>query len=311
MYINPYETKIGRMLNNPKLVLDIQKYLITADKKELQYEYNTSGVGIIFITGKNQEERDLALWNHPMLVEDVSNKKYIVLDVRRMVSFKDEYFLNIENILRDKLSFKLVLLTALLMIDYLEDNHEVMTLKDSTATGFQAWIGKQTASVLGLDVVESIAINIVTLHYYLCIFNNVEQSDSTFNAIKSRISKLLPGNIKGTFINEVLENANKNPKNISDLVSNIRTCVKSDKTENIDGTFIYNLIGNNWFGLNADEVMAISLENSPYFISMMYLTLSENNYKKTRLSILLKNAGRKLEANKLVKILDNKLKDAK
>ena len=73
--IDPYLTSYGRLINIENLKKELLKYVITNDSN-LNYEYATEDQSkLVFITGYNSEEKELPLFEHPIIIKDMKNNR--------------------------------------------------------------------------------------------------------------------------------------------------------------------------------------------------------------------------------------------
>ena len=86
----PSETSFGKRINIDKIKTELFKYLSTTDVTTLSYEYVTDSKLILaFITGRNELERELPMFEHPILIEGIRHGNCLAIDLRKYVRIQD------------------------------------------------------------------------------------------------------------------------------------------------------------------------------------------------------------------------------
>ena len=86
----PYETYFGSKISVDKVKQELTKYLGSVDVIPLQYEYVIDNkFKLAFIIGKNQDEKELPMWEHPILIDNIKNGPVLAIDLRRYVKNVD------------------------------------------------------------------------------------------------------------------------------------------------------------------------------------------------------------------------------
>lgn len=312
MILNPYETTLGLHINTKKLEIELSEFLIKGeDIKNLNYEYVISDdIEVIFITGKNEEEVNLSVWNHPLFINDFKGTDKIFVDLRPYVRIKDKEFSNLKDIVNNNMAFTFIIVRVLYMALLKDSKDNINNINDSIATAFTKWIGNAFKSSLSLDVEDNIKLEIVLMHYILCRLNDEELNDRTVENIYFKIGKNLKvvrGNTK--YILGVCSDLNHNPIDAVDLVENINRGVNSSLLNNIDTNLLYNIIGSTWNGIHPTENIAMSLEHIPTLIAIIFTSLNSKTLKHSRISNTLNNVKRDIKATEFEKIVKLSIED--
>jgi len=311
MIVNPYNTSIGEMINIDPIVEKIKKYLVVGDSN-LNYEYTTtSGTKVVFITGKNEEELSLPLWDHPVCLKDVNENDVVAVDIRKFVKIKDKDFLNLSSIIRDKGGFDFSVIRTLLIAEYLGGEYGVLrNVQKQVVTGFSYWISSILTSSLMFTPNEKIMCEIATLHYYYTMMVNGESDSSTVSMVRNKVlnSKLsLP--VSKKVINTTLDKLSNDVKDMDDLVENIKKVIGETKASLVEGNVLINTISNSWYGPGSTETIIMSLENVATWTTMMFVSTNDNTYKRTRLATILNNAKSKIGVKDFISGMEFFLKD--
>lgn len=313
MILNPYETSIGLHFNTKNLELKLSEFLIKGrDTKNLNYEYVIDKeIDVIFITGKNEDEKDLPIWNHPLFITDFRGSKKIFVDMRPYVRpKKDEEIININSIVTNKLGFDFTIIRVIYMVLLYTNKNSIDNISNNLAIAFSKWVSTSIKSALYLDVESVIKLEVLTLHYILCKFNDSKLNGNDIDNIYFKISKLhkaLKGNVK--YVRETCIGINTEPKDVVDLANNIRIAIKNPLVKDMTSTMIYNILSTTWFGINPNENITMSLEHIPTLIAIVGTSLESKVLKHSRLSNILNENKRTIGGDELMKNIYLTVKD--
>ena len=313
MILNPYETSIGLHFNTKNLELKLSEFLIKGrDTKNLNYEYVIDKeIDVIFITGKNEDEKDLPIWNHPLFITDFRGSKKIFVDMRPYVRpKKDEEIININSIVTNKLGFDFTIIRVIYMVLLHTNKNSIDNISNNLAIAFSKWVSTSIKSALYLDVESVIKLEVLTLHYILCKFNDSKLNGNDIDNIYFKISKLhkaLKGNVK--YVRETCIGINTEPKDVVDLANNIRIAIKNPLVKDMTSAMIYNILSTTWFGINPNENITMSLEHIPTLIAIVGTSLESKVLKHSRLSNILNENKRTIGGDELMKNIYLTVKD--
>jgi len=312
MLLNPYDTNIGVHVNTRKLETTLNEFIIkTSDLDKLNYEFkNGENLRLVFITGKNEFETELPVWNHPILFKDFKGMNRIFVDIRQFVKFKETTFYTLNDIVNNRPGFDFTITRTIYMLDLFKSVSNMAMIENGLSLSFSTWISSSFKSVLTLGIEESMKIEIIALHYILCVIADIEQDDDSIENIYFKISKNLKsmrGNIK--YVKDVCSELNHNPRDAVDLVENISKGVNSPLLTNINTGLLYNIIGNTWNGINASENIAMSFDHVPTLIALIFVSANNKSFKHSRLANVLNSNKRAIKLDDLSKKIELTIKD--
>lgn len=305
MILNPYETNLGKHINTKELEVKLSEFLIKGrDTRNLNYEYLIDReIDLVFITGKNDEEKDLPIWNHPLFITDFRGNKKVFVDVRPFVKVKkDDEVLTLNNIVSNRLGFDFTIIRIVYMILLYKDINVIDNISSNLALAFSKWVSSSIKSALYLDVESVVKLEIITLHYILCLINDNKIDSNNVDNIYfkiSKLSKLVRGNIK--YVRETCEGILINPSDVVDLATNIKTAVKNPLVKDINSATIYNILSTTWYGINPNENITMSLEHLPTLIAIITTSLESKVLKHSRISNILNDNKRNIGSDELLK----------
>lgn len=303
----PYNTTYGSLINNKKTIDALLKYLIVADNN-LNYEYiNASETRLVIITGKNETEQSLPIWEFPLVFQDVKDNTIVAVDARMYVDVKREQdFTNVESIVKDKSAFTFKILNALLVADLLSESYDrVIPTEASVTTGATLWLSESISTLVMLNPTEKVTLELVINAYFHKLFINGKMDKSLEEVIKMKVSRAklsLP--VNNAFINNVLTKIDFAMDDVNSLVDNIKAALNSDKGNMISSDVIVSAVSNSWYGPGTSETSIVALENLPTLMTLLYAALSDKTYKRSRVSTILDKYKRKIDDKKYIKHME-------
>jgi len=311
MIINPYETSFGSMINKKPIVEGLTKYLVSSDLN-LNYEYsNADDCRLVFITGINDDEKELTLWEHPILFEDHRGKKIVAVDMRKYVKITSDEISNLQSVVKDKGGYEYMLLRAMVMADMASEVYGSFTvIEKNISLAFSYWLSDSINSVVLLNPLEKATLEVIIMHYanMLMVNGNVDSGSVETSKVKISKSKIsIPMNVKGVTV--IIDKLKHDVGDIDDLVANIKAGLDSPKADMIDVNTLVNMLSSSWFGPGGSESVMIAVESMPTWIAMLYSSSSNKSYKRSRLATILEKHGRKIDLKELNKTLELYIKD--
>jgi len=312
MLVNPYDTTLGKIFSVEKIISEVKKYMVLNDG-DLSYEYlHGEDTKLVFITGKNNSEIELPIWNHPIATTDTKGGNIVLVDLRTCVKVKNE-FAELSEVVSNEPVFEFEILRAVLTAQLLDGNTAVVKSFEKTLiSAFTLWVSKILATALVLNPLEKTKLNAVIAYYVISLLHVAKEPLELNNAcIKIKNAKFdLPTDIK--LITEVIGKIEGTKIVDADGLSTIiRNANISPKLATMTTDAIQNLLYNTWFGNKSVEVVALSLEHLPTMFSMFYAAVENKTYRKTKLSNILSGHSRAIDTKEFVKNVKILIKESK
>lgn len=294
-----YSNKFLKHIPIENIKSKLLAYIIKDDR--LSYEIIGKEKDIVIITGYNQEEKELPIFEHPVLINGMVNKSYIVIDLRKYVkSLKEKPTLIIPEL--NNVSYgKFCLLRTIITDMYLEDKTKLIPVQDSISILFAMVISTYLETMVTLTPREKLVIEAISFIYasskFLDSFNNDEKKvyfKSKFKSLK------LSFPILNEMYDEILS-VNLDANKFEHLFENIQF-ILGNKKNSISIQGFINSISNLWYGPGTVETTLLSLEDLPTMISLYLSALSDTSLKKSRISIILDRFKRKIDNEKINKL---------
>ena len=315
MLFDPYKTAVGLYTSNNKLSVTLAKFItLHQDITKLSYEFRSpSEAKLVFITGCNDIERDLPVWNHPMVITMPNNDNYVVIDMRPYVRVPNEDMVDISSYATIGGGFTYNIVRALYTAVVTKGKHdndgmrpaEISAVEKTVSMGFMRWFVNSIVTSINLGSERAI-LQIVVLHYILSIMYDQDVTADNADVIYFKIARYLPGaNNNVAVVKKTLENvAVLNPRDAVDLCDNIKAVMPNTRITDINTKVIYSVIGGTWKGPNPSESIAMAFEHIPTLISILYSAADPKGFKFSKLTTYLKDNSRENGINDFLKTVD-------
>jgi len=314
---NPYKTTYGSLVNTFKLEQALAKYVNLVDIAELEFEYPADrDTRLVFITGYNDEEKELPAWDHPFIMKTLKGTVLIVSDVRQYVTATTELSATLEDIVRDKNSLDFIIARMLITKEFIDEKlGDHRALIKPTATALGVWLSNMITAIVPLDPVEQFKVEIVSNIYANTLFYPADKISSNMGVIVARVvsskhaykfSKKEIAAIADSYV--LLEAADSK---LGELIENISRVLPDSKNTFISIDSLIGVLNTSWYGPGKTETPIIALEDMPTWISLVYSVTTNKSYQKTRIGSVLNKFNRVIDAKLISKHVENLITEFK
>lgn len=294
-------TTIGKVKNEKNLKKALEFYLVANNNSSL-FRDVVMPVRTLFISGILPGEKDIPMFNLPVVINDIKKEDVLILDLRSVLrgrlTVDEARDMDIKDLIKNETDYTFKIIRAVLMGDVMSGDYlRLNTISDDLANSFAVWVSSIITSNYGLVMSEQIYLKIALLYHYYALMSKVDIDKTNIRKIAANIVKHFANTIDLRFVEETLECLEDsfdrmNPKTGYAMVENIKIIFanngdKSDKLSNMSDIALLQMLLNSWFGDNSNETVALSLEHPPTFAAMCYLALNNNSYKMNRLATIL------------------------
>lgn len=311
--IDTYETSYGKVINKSRYIKEVQEYITRSDTP-LDYEYIQDGdVRLVIITGYSREEKDITLFEHPLVFKDLRDKDVVAVDVRKYVKNDrdEEQPSTIAEITKDKAGLEYTLLRGLLTIDFLKHEYgNLRQLYPSISSGYAIVLAKLLNIYVKLNPEELVAVEIACALFNSSLFVDFKDLNEVLPNLVARLCTFkysIP--MTRVAITRIAEPIVINGQTLEDLIDVIKQVLPEEKANLVNDSVIVNLMSNMWYGPGGNESLLIALEHLPTWIAVEYVSLAHNSYKKARLSQMLNSASKQVDSKGFVKEIELYLKE--
>lgn len=277
-----YDTTIGSSFVIDKTQIAIKESLV---RDGLLYRDNGLkehfDIKPIMVEGYSSGESNIPFFAHPMPVLGVDKKKYMCIDVRpylssgtqtdgsKYIKNQTEYNLN-----KARLALNIIWLT--------ESPSKLRDISILPISVFSSWISEAITRRFALDPKDQFLLAITAAIYYQTLFTEFTiLDDETKNKIASPVMRATKADSKTVF--EILDKI-VNLANITDFCSACKMILENPRIEDLNAGLLITIIGSSWFGMNAKEILAVSLEHPPSWITLVYGALTERTFKNSAIA---------------------------
>lgn len=303
MILNPYETTYGKVIYNKNDMDKVKDYVIS-NSNGLNYEFrNSDAIGMYepcFILGRNSLEQNLPILNQSMIFTHGYDTGYVVSDLRRYIS-KNILRADVMNIynsgfITNRAGLDLEVVKTLIACEMSNSQSLAFFKKsfNSIAISYAVMIGNLLRIKLNYGPVELIAVRMACVYFVLMLFGTSNDTKSYRDTV---IDKMLHINYGGgasmdartkmSYFNELTATGDTIDilvKSINDMFAFVSYPVT------INSGLILQTISEFFkSGPNGNENIMVGLEYMPNFISLVYSSFTEKNYKNTGLTKMLDN----------------------
>lgn len=277
----------------------ILSYILKDDR--LSYEVMGKNRDFIFITGYNQEERELPVFEHPIVLDGLMGKHYIAVDLRKyMKSLKEKPTLLIPEL--SNVSYGKFCITRAILTDMmLEDKTSLMVVQEPISILFGMVVATYIESIVALTPREKVLVEAISFMYASSLYIESYSKEEKKNYFKAKFKNL---KMSLPILNEMYDeifSVNLDANKFEHLFENIGFILGTKKQVLSLPSFI-NMISNLWYGPGQVETTLLSLEDLPTMIALYMAALSDTSLKKSRISVILDRYRRKVDTDKINKL---------
>ena len=308
----PYETTACKMLHTATIEAQYKKFITNVKEEDLSYELYQGTPLLYFITGKDEEEKELPILNFPLAIETLRREPAIIIDIRPYVNnakIKSE-FTKLGEVVIDKYAVNFLTLSALLTYRCKLDTTILKPVQSTLITTFIAICSSAIRKQSFLPPIDTLNIEIaIGLYAYTLLNPNVDVCDDVDRvaSILSGCKYSLPVNSKQVMeiASKLAESLNSNNfTSIDYLKELLKLSVTEDTKNNVDINVLYNALSNSWYGPGDTPMVFVALESMPTFAAMLYSIFVSSMYKKTKISNLIDVNKKRIDAVGYLKYIE-------
>lgn len=314
--VSPYDTTYGKLLKMDTVTKELMRYAASVDTDALSYEYNKIDekkiVSMLIITGYNNDEKSLPIFNHPLIFKGIKNQIFVAVDLRKYLRQMDTQPAIIMDYAKDVSSVEFIMLRALITASFAMGEMGVFRpIFKSASSAMALFISNVINAIVLLDPAEKLSIEVAVCHYINIMLTDTDDISDIIDAIESRIvtTKLSINSPSRSLIHIIMEKLDNNVKDLNGLVENIKRCLPEGKRDLITQNVLINMFSNLWFGPGATESLVMSIEHMPTWFALVYSAMGDNTYKRSRLATALMKFSRQIDPKEYTKFLSNWMKE--
>jgi hypothetical protein len=281
MFISPYETTVCRNHRVSDIVDQLKESLI-------QGEFESLGDNVAMV---GEEHTDIKPFAHPMVIPNRGRTPTVVVDVRSSSRLD-----RATGKLIGGTDFEYAKLRARLMADaWIQGNSkDLLNAGDYAVRIYARLMGENLGRRMNLTPETQMRLQVMAGQFFLNLFkenvDDVDEDERIGDA--KRISRSI-----GFPVPDVLSITEEMPpintmQQFTDVVGEMGQSIRLSK---LNPGLVYTMLGGIWFGANANENTAVSLEHPPTFAAMLYMTTVNRSYRKSILGQMIQRVDRRGE----------------
>lgn len=310
--LKPYETTTGKLTNTKPIISALMDYIVrNGIKDELAYEFYIGDIDLYIITGKNEEEKALPVFDQPLFFNNLRNAPSVALDFRPYVNYAmvKNGVNNLRDVMRDKNSGNFLLLLTLL---YLRTEFSVSDIRPVLINAMSAFASIMSAAVSKITILnapDKLNLEIASAVYAYTLFfpNNkisedVEKIVGSLNKVK--FSFPIDRRILQEKVN-LLSSVDNTLVGTEKLKALIDVVLPSDVTDIITINAIFSILDNSWYGPGTTRSVYIAFESIPMLIALIYGVGASTMFKSSKIAAILEAKRRQIGIDDVVHYLNN------
>jgi hypothetical protein len=296
LYESSYSTTIGSLFNTKAVEIAIQKNIIEHGIVDLDI-IPINGVKSHFITGYGNTDGSVPLFAHPIILKDSKGEDVICSDMRYFINPSKGYIdqPNIKNITEYNFALSKHMLNAL----WLGDKLDIKANFKFSELIFTMWLSGAISKAYALDYGDQFKLNIVTSFYYQSLFEDKVKFDERDKQRFAVYTIKSTGN-DSKIVFDIFDKIDV-IAGIGDYCSNVIKVLDNVRLDTLTPAAVATLVRGSWYGNNSKEIIGISLEHPPTWISMLYTSLVEKTYKNSSIYKLAEKFGKRGNAEAFLK----------
>lgn len=282
-----------------------QEWLLNGSRgmiRPLHAEHHENGIGLNGDKDKRYVAKvlvdgnaNIPLFAHPLDVEVEPGLIFTIIDCRGLVSVGYEGDVRVKAHMEYEFNATRAALSSEWLKNCESEFSAVGNGGDFPALIFSRWIAETVSRRFGLETDSQLRLQVLAAHHFMSMHCDntkpLTEKERVYMQMKITRVTRLPASV----VTDVLSDLEWN-KDIKDFINNIKELSQSARLEDFTEFALITILKNSWFGKNASEILAMSLEFPPVFNAIVYSALSESGYNKTNIGQLAKQEAKSQSA---------------
>lgn len=297
----PYSSKSLKLFNMSQVASEVNRY-ITIDyayirgKEKLKIKPFTDGhitLNPVILYGLSDSEKAISPLNHPLI--SVQNK-WMALDLRNYVKVSQDAT-NYE--IRNESEYHLALTRFILTGLWYTGKQSSLYSLELAHFAFSSWLSDNLASKFGLDLGDKLKLRVLANIYYSRLF--IDEPDS--NEIDKLLIRAKNDGLYPELFKEVYKDCGP-LETIDDFCNACYSVTKNVRLKNLDYVVLANIVNTNWVGSNGREMILLSLEHPPTWVSLVYAAVTQRSFKKNFVTTVVERLSKRGKDEDYIKQLE-------
>lgn len=278
MFSDSYTTTAGSATDTRKIIAAIKEIVVTEDldsKPESSLDVQSiGGIHPLFITGTYPGEEKIPTFAHPIYVSGIRGRNVISTDLRFVLRKKTVG--SFGERITDRINFEYLVSRTILDMYWLSGRRsEFISGFVFAAKIFGNWLA-QILRTFGLNPEEVMHAQALALAYYydLC----VDKNDPLYSN-NGRYEWVVANNVMEAGKLAVLLDGVPAMSTFNDFIGVLKSKIQNFQVAKLTPVLFLQKIGNSWYGLNREKVLAVCVEHPPTWTALVHHSLSSKSFK--------------------------------
>ena len=299
MFVDSYSTSMGSMYNVKPVIHAIQESIIQDSLTSMSLGVlENGGVKPVFITGSFSSEDKIPLFTHPISIFNFNGNSYLCTDLRLFIR-KGDMFDDIEKRIRNTTEYDFTKSRAVLNLVWIAEG--AGSIKNDLRfceVVYAAWLSQVISRAFALDFKDQTIVSIMASLFYQSLFGDID-SLSEEDKHKLTVHTMETTKAPSDLVKEVVDKI-KPFKDIHDWCEQLNTVLENVRFTKFNAAVLLNAISTSWYGQNAKEILAVSLEHPPTWCAMVYTALKQRTYKNSMVYQVAERMGKRGAADQFL-----------
>ena len=240
----------------------------------MELSSGTQVANCFMVTASSKEIPPFA---HPINIKAAERSledDYIVIDVRG--------FMRVDSLgqytVTAKSEYDFITMRAFLQKVWNDDQPtDILNCGNLQLTAWIRWVSESIAQRMGLDPVAQMRVAAIVGIYFLSLYKR-DEADIKDSMLKMATQVARASYIPVEKVIEITENLEP-MTNVTQLCLTLAQAGETSRLEKFNPALLYGILCSGWFGANAREVVAASLEHPPTWAALVFMSLTNRGYR--------------------------------
>ena len=296
MYRSPYMTQAVLSYQQKDVIFALKRSRINQELEKTRIpDHQGQLSGLWSVIPPNDE---VEYFTHPLSFTETD----LAIDIRPFTQIQaGGYTISNYN------EYRLLILYGVLTHFWMYDNpKQLLSLSDFPPKIFCRWLTDALVKTFGLDPNDQVKVTTVTLFYWYSL--GKEDTEEFEEKDKMRIIQKLNAitSIPSSLSLSVVDDIQIMPT-LEAYCEQLKRSINSPRLNKVSPALIYTIMGGSWYGTNVKELIAVSLEYPPAFLSIVKSAIDSKSYRRSILGSLVYSLDRQDIGKQFNKALHNLL----
>jgi hypothetical protein len=310
--LNIYDGTLGSITDTKKIVSDLTNYLIK-HTEPLNYEIVEDKTRVVLITGKNEEEKQITPFQHPIVFKDHKGRTTIAADLRLYMKNNLDNMINVTDYLADRYNGMLEIRRVIFNKIMLDGHTNLFAYVNKNLNlGLSSVVGTSVSLMVYDRDILDIASVATSIHYATMDMDEDKKIDimDVIDLLpQTYVKRLLRGDLVDLKNRLISTEIILPSRYADDLINNIKTLSPNDRVKGLTVDMLIQGLSRTFYGLNSKELALGMLEHKPTYFSIYYAVLTEGINSRSTMRKILDSRKAIIKTKETIKVLTDIIND--